>query len=188
MVTATPAGSFSCLGILGLARLSARFARCTLLGVPQDALTFSPAVLSAASAAACSVAAPFWFWLATILRPASYIRLATALVSVSYCLAFVSLYTTQLLSIAVGLTALTNLVACPLLGLGMLGEEDVHVFQVCTALLYVDVGPRVVMYHCRALLSWYKHREGQLCCCYSIPNSPRLFTGAPCAVCRLLLR
>ena len=97
----------------------------------HPAILFTACYTSAISvAAACSVAAPFWFWLAAALRPASYIRLATALVSVSYCLAFVALHVTQLLSIAVGLPALTNMVACPLLSLGMFGEEDVDVFKV----------------------------------------------------------
>lgn len=77
-----------------------------------------------------SVAAPLWFWLATILRPASYIRMAAATVSLSFAVAFLALQLTQLLTIAVVLTAVTNLVACPLLSLGLLGEEGVDVCKV----------------------------------------------------------
>lgn len=80
-----------------------------------------------------AVAAPCWFWLAASLRPSSYIRMSAALVSASYCLAFIALHNTQLLSIAVGLTGLTNLVCCPLLSLGLLGDEDVDVFKVSMA-------------------------------------------------------
>jgi hypothetical protein len=77
-----------------------------------------------------AVAAPLWFWLAARLRPATYIRMAAALVSISFALAFIALQVTQIFSIAVGLTAVTNLVTCPFLSLGMLGQEGVDVFKV----------------------------------------------------------
>jgi hypothetical protein len=77
-----------------------------------------------------AVAAPLWFWLAARLRPATYIRMAAALVSISFALAFIALQVSQLFSMAVGLTAVTNLVTCPFLSLGMLGQEGVDVFKV----------------------------------------------------------
>lgn len=73
---------------------------------------------------------PFWFWLAAKLEPCTYIRTAAVLIAASYCLTYIALYVTRIISLALLLVAITNLVASPTLSLGMLGQEDVDVFEV----------------------------------------------------------
>lgn len=96
---------------------------------PTGAIIGDRKTLSLLLVMLAAVAAPLWFWLAARLRPATYIRMAAALVSISFALAFIALQVTQVFSIAVGLTAVTNLVTCPFLSLGMLGQEGVDVFK-----------------------------------------------------------
>jgi hypothetical protein len=51
-------------------------------------------------------------------------------VATSYLLAFVALYASEMLTLAVALVGCTNLVSAPILSMGLLGEEAVDVFEV----------------------------------------------------------
>jgi hypothetical protein len=62
-------------------------------------------------------------------QPATYIRTAALLVAASYLLAFVALYESSSITLAVGLAGCTNLVS-PIMSMGLLGEEEVEVFEV----------------------------------------------------------
>ncbi|KAF6252281.1 hypothetical protein COO60DRAFT_1644178 [Scenedesmus sp. NREL 46B-D3] len=79
--------------------------------------------------------APVWFWLGSKVKPAMYIRAAALLVVASYLLAFVAMYASGIITLAVGLVACTNLVSAPILSMGLLGEEGVDVFEVGRGML-----------------------------------------------------
>eukprot|EP00882_Tetradesmus_deserticola_P018842 GHRQ01020237.1.p1 GENE.GHRQ01020237.1~~GHRQ01020237.1.p1 ORF type:complete len:597 (+),score=276.17 GHRQ01020237.1:265-1791(+) len=82
-----------------------------------------------------TILAPLWFWLGSKVQPATYIRAAALLVAASYLLAFVAMYATGIITLAIALVGCTNLVSAPILSMGLLGEEGVHVFEVGRSLL-----------------------------------------------------
>ncbi|WIA30035.1 hypothetical protein OEZ86_000130 [Tetradesmus obliquus] len=77
--------------------------------------------------------APLWFWLAAKVKPAAYIRTAALAVAASYLLAFVALYATAIISLAVGLVGVSNMVAAPIMSMGLLGQEEAEVFELLLA-------------------------------------------------------
>ncbi|WIA20821.1 hypothetical protein OEZ85_005176 [Tetradesmus obliquus] len=79
--------------------------------------------------------APLWFWLGAKLKPATYIRAAALAVAASYLLAFVALYASSIITLAVGLVGCVNLVAAPIMSMGLLGQEEVDVFEVGRSML-----------------------------------------------------
>ncbi|KAF8067137.1 mok12 [Scenedesmus sp. PABB004] len=77
-----------------------------------------------------SVCAPFWFWVAAVLRPRAYIRLSSLAMLASWLLVFLGIRFSDLLGIVVVPVAAASLVGSPLLSLGFLGEDDVEVSEV----------------------------------------------------------
>lgn len=77
--------------------------------------------------------ASLWFWLGAKLKPATYIRAAALAVAAAYLLAFVALYASSIVTLAVWLVGCVNLVAAPVMRMGLLGQEEVGVFEVGAA-------------------------------------------------------
>jgi hypothetical protein len=80
--------------------------------------------------AVSSVVSLLWFVLAAYLRPAHYIRLAACLVAASYAAALLAVYAVEVATPVLLALAVTNLVACPVVSFGFLGDEEVEVSEV----------------------------------------------------------
>jgi hypothetical protein len=77
-----------------------------------------------------SVISPGWFFLAAYLRPVVYIRMAACLACISYMLAALAIFAYGVVNPVLLALAVTNLVACPLVSFGFLGDEEVEVSEV----------------------------------------------------------